>query len=74
MKLIQTITMMKMALNTTVEFLLLGTGMLLLSWQSARRENFNFLRWLPVTGAVTLMVMVVFVSAVNMAELKNATF
>jgi hypothetical protein len=45
-----------------------------LSWQTARRENFNFLRWLPVTGAVTLMVMVVFVSAVNMAELKNATF
>jgi len=64
----------RMALNTTVEFLLLGTGMLLLSWQTARRENFNFLRWLPVTGAVTLMVMVVFVSAVNMAELKNATF
>jgi CHASE3 domain sensor protein len=64
----------RMALNTTVLFFILGSGLLVLGWQMARRESFNFLRWLPVTGSVTLMVMIAFVSAVNMAELKNATF
>jgi PAS domain S-box-containing protein len=64
----------RMALNTAVAFFALGGGLLVWSWRTAQRENFNFLRWLPVTGSVTLMVMVAFVSAVNMAELKNATF
>jgi PAS domain S-box-containing protein len=64
----------RMAVNTAVLFLILGGGLLVWSWQQARRENFNFLRWLPVTGSVTLMVMIAFVSAVNMAELRNATF
>jgi CHASE3 domain sensor protein len=64
----------RMAVNTAVAFLLLGGGLLVWSWAAARAEHFNFLRWLPVTGSVTLMVMVAFVSAVNMAELKNATF
>jgi PAS domain S-box-containing protein len=64
----------RMAINTAIAFLLLGTGLLVRSWQAARREKFNFLRWLPVTGSVTLMVMVAFVSAVNMAELRNAIF
>ena len=63
-----------MAANSASAFLLLGGGLLAWSWQAARAEKFNFLRWLPVTGAVTLMVMIAFVSAVNMAELKNATF
>ena len=64
----------KMAINTAVAFFILGGGLLIWSWQTSRRENFNFLRWLPITGAVTLMVMIAFVSAVNMAELKDATF
>jgi PAS domain S-box-containing protein len=64
----------KMAVNTAVTFFILGGGLLAWAWQTARAENFNFLRWLPVTGSVTLMVMIAFVSAVNMAELKNATF
>jgi PAS domain S-box-containing protein len=64
----------RMAVNSAIAFLLLSTGLLVWSWRMARRENFNFLRWLPVTGSVTLMVMVAFVSAVNMAELKNAAF
>jgi len=63
-----------MAANSASAFLLLGGGLLVWSWQAARAEKFDFLRWLPVTGAVTLMVMIAFVSAVNMAELKNATF
>lgn len=64
----------KMAVNTSVVFLVLGGGLLNYSWQAARQENFNFLRWLPVTGSVTLMAMIAFVSAVNMAELSNASF
>lgn len=63
----------RMAVNTAVTFLVLGLGLLIWAWQTARRENFNFLRWLPVTASLTLMVMVGFVSVVNMAELKNAT-
>lgn len=64
----------RMAVNTAVVFLVLGGGMLVRAWQRARRENFNFLRWLPVTGSVTLMMMIAFVSMVNMVELKQATF
>jgi PAS domain S-box-containing protein len=64
----------RMALNTAAAFLVLGSGLLICSWQAALREKFNFLRWMPITGSVTLMVMIAFVSAVNMAELKSATF
>jgi PAS domain S-box-containing protein len=64
----------RMAINTALAFLLLGGGLLVWSWQAALAENFNFLRWLPVTGSVTLMAMIAFVSAVNMAELKSATY
>jgi CHASE3 domain sensor protein len=64
----------KMAVNTAATFFILAGGLLNWSWQMARSENFNFVRWLPVTGAVTLMTMIAFVSSVNQAELKNATF
>jgi PAS domain S-box-containing protein len=64
----------RMALNTAIIFLILGSGLLMWAWQTARQENFNFLRWLPITASVTLMAMVAFVSAVNMAELKTASF
>jgi CHASE3 domain sensor protein len=64
----------KMAVNTAAAFFILASGLLLWAWQMAHVENFNFHRWLPGTGAVTLMVMIAFVSAVNLAELKNATF
>jgi PAS domain-containing protein len=64
----------RMAVNTALVFSILGGGLLVWSWQTARRERFNFYRWLPVTGSVTLMAMVAFVSVVNMQELKTATF
>jgi len=62
-----------MAINTAIMFLLLGGGLLVWSWDSAIRENFNFVRWLPVTGSVALMIMIAFVSASNMSELQSAT-
>jgi PAS domain S-box-containing protein len=64
----------RMAVNSALALLLLSGGLLGWTWQRTRRENFNFLRWLPVTGSVTLMIMIAFISAVNMAELKEATF
>jgi hypothetical protein len=33
-----------------------------------------FLRWLPVTGSVTLMLMVFLLSAVSFSQLKTANF
>jgi CHASE3 domain sensor protein len=64
----------RMAVNTALAFLLLSSGLLIRAWQAARRENYNFLRWVPAAGSVTLMIMVSFVSVVNMTELKNAIF
>ena len=42
--------------------------------QTARRESLHFLRWLPVVGSVALMVMVAFIAARTMSELKNAIY
>jgi len=64
----------RIAINTTVLFLGLSLGLLAWSSQMARLENFDFRRWLPVTASATLMVMIAFVSATTMVELKNATF
>jgi CHASE3 domain sensor protein len=63
-----------MAVNTSIVLLVLGAGILALSWQIARRENSDFLRWLPATGSVTLMAMITFVSAINIADTRVATF
>ncbi|HEV2436550.1 MAG TPA: CHASE3 domain-containing protein [Verrucomicrobiae bacterium] len=41
---------------------------------TSRRKSFDFLRWLPVGVAVALMVMVAFISARTMSELKNAIY
>jgi CHASE3 domain sensor protein len=42
--------------------------------QTTRRKSLDFLRWLPVAAAVALMVMVAFISARTMSELKNAIY
>ena len=42
--------------------------------QTTRRKSLDFLRWLPVVAAVALMVMVAFISARTMSELKNAIY
>lgn len=64
----------RMAVNTAAAFSLLGSGLLVACWRSALQEEFNFLRWLPVAGSLTLMVMIIFVSAVSAASLRQATF
>jgi len=62
-----------MPMSSAFEFLLLGGGLLFWSWQTSQRENFNFLRWLPLTGALTLVALVVFVAIMNTEDLKRAT-
>jgi CHASE3 domain sensor protein len=64
----------QMAVNTAVAFFVLASGLLAWCWQTVNREDFDFLRWLPVAGSLTLMVMIVFVAAVNAAALGEATF
>jgi PAS domain S-box-containing protein len=64
----------KMAVNTAAALLILGSGLLVWSLQAARCENLNFLRWLPVTGSMTLIVMIAFISTMSREELNTATF
>jgi len=42
--------------------------------QIPRRKSLDFLRWLPVAAAAALMVMVAFISARTMSELKSAIY
>jgi len=63
----------RMAINTAVTLIIFSCGLLIWAWQAARQNHHSFLRWLPVTGAATLILMVTFISAVNMTALKGAT-
>lgn len=63
----------RMALHTALAFLALSMGLLSWAWQTTLRTDFNFLRWLPVTASLTLMVMIAFVSGVSFAQLRGAT-
>jgi CHASE3 domain sensor protein len=64
----------RMAVNTAVAFLILASGLVVWCRQMEQQENFSLLHWLPVAGSVTLMVMMIFVTAVNAAALGEATF
>jgi signal transduction histidine kinase/DNA-binding response OmpR family regulator len=63
----------RLALSSAVEFLVLSMGLMVWAWYSADLVDINFLRWLPVTGSVTLMIMVATISTVSFSELKEAT-
>ena len=63
----------RMAAHTALSFFWLGLGLVVWVWQLARLVNFNFLRWLTITGSLTLMTMIALVSAVSFAQLKSST-
>jgi PAS domain S-box-containing protein len=65
---------LRLADHTAATFLILGTGLLIWAWYTARLANIDFLGWLPVTGSVTLMAMISFISAVSFAQLKTSNF
>ena len=62
----------RMSIYTAGAFLTLSVALLAWAWGVAQRSNFNFLRWLPVSGSVTLMAMIAFVSSVSLAQLKKS--
>ena len=64
----------RMALHTACTFLILCAGLLLWIWDRSRQMKFDFLRWLPVTGAVTLMGMVVLISSISFSQLNQANY
>jgi signal transduction histidine kinase/CheY-like chemotaxis protein len=64
----------RMAIHTAATFLILSIGLLIWAWYTARLASIHFLKWLPVSGSVTLMLMVFLVSAVSFSELKTANF
>jgi PAS domain S-box-containing protein len=63
----------RMALPTAATFLVLSAGLLAWAYQAVSNENFDFTRWLLVTGSVTLMAMIGFVSAISLADLEDST-
>jgi PAS domain S-box-containing protein len=63
-----------MALQTATALMALGVAQLIWSWRVAQREQFNLARWMPVTGSVTLMVMVACVAATSLWQLKQSTY
>jgi PAS domain S-box-containing protein len=63
----------RMAVHTATAFLALSIGLLLWTYQTTRAAGFNFLRWLPVTGSLTLMMMIAFVSTISFAQLESSS-
>ena len=63
-----------MAVNTAALFLLLSAGQLVQAWRAARQESHEFIRWLPVTGSLALMMMVAFVAVGDMQGLQAAMY
>jgi signal transduction histidine kinase/DNA-binding response OmpR family regulator len=62
----------RMSVYTAGTFIVVCAGLLSWSLRTAQRDGFNFLRWLPVTGSVTLMIMVALVSAASFVQLKGS--
>jgi len=63
----------RMAVHTALTFLVLGSAIIAWARHEARRLHYDFLRLLPVTGAVTLMIMISLISVVSFAQLKDSS-
>ena len=63
----------RMALHTAITFLALSAGLLTWAYGAANKGNSDFTRWLLVTGSVTMMAMIAFVSAITIGELEEST-
>jgi len=61
-----------MTVQTALAFLCLGCGLLLWVQATAEVKQYDFVQWIPITGAVTLMTMIASISMVTVADLKTS--
>jgi PAS domain S-box-containing protein len=62
----------RMAVHTAAGLLLLSVALFGWVWELSHRHQINLARWLPLTGAVTLMAVVALLAVVSLRELKNS--
>ncbi len=62
----------RMSIYTAVTIALLGAALLTWALDEARAMGFTFLRWLPVTGSLTLMAMVSLVAGASFAKAQTS--
>jgi signal transduction histidine kinase/CheY-like chemotaxis protein len=60
----------RMALHTAAAFVLFSAGLFVWTARTARRAQIHFIRWMPATGSITLMVMIAFVIAISFSNFK----
>jgi signal transduction histidine kinase/CheY-like chemotaxis protein len=61
----------RMAMHTAPTFFILSAGLLVWTWQQALRDDFSFIRWLPVSAAVTLMAMIAVTSSLSFGQVRK---
>ncbi|MEZ0296683.1 MAG: response regulator [Candidatus Methylacidiphilales bacterium] len=62
----------RMALHTSVTMVILAGSLLIWTWRTAEALRMDFLRWLPVTSSLTLMLMIALISIVSFNQLKSS--
>ena len=63
----------RMSTYTAATFIVLCTGLFIWAWAMAKQSNLNFIRMLPIAGALTLMAMIALGSAVSFVQLHNSS-
>jgi PAS domain S-box-containing protein len=62
----------RIATHTAAAFLLLSLTLLGWARQAARKQDVNFMGWLPIVSAVTLMAVIASVSIASLTQLESA--
>jgi PAS domain S-box-containing protein len=65
-------TSVHMTVQTAGALFCLGAGLLIWVQKTAKTQRYDFVQWIPITGAVTLMTMIASVSMVTVADLKTS--
>jgi hypothetical protein len=63
----------RMSLFTAAAFLEFSVGLLIWLVRAARRDDFSFVRWLPVTASLTLMTMIALVSVASFTQAERSS-
>jgi signal transduction histidine kinase/CheY-like chemotaxis protein len=62
----------RMSVWTAGAFFVSSSSLLVWAAAEARAEGFNFLRWLPLSGSITLMTMIALVSLASFTQAKRS--